>query len=53
MDAWEYGLPPSALERGTANMGNLTRLQRVLAQALAGKPLHLVAVGGSITTQGW
>ena len=49
MEAWEYGLPPEALERGTTNLGNLTRLQRVLAQALAGEPVHLVTVGGSIT----
>ena len=49
MGAWGWQLPLEALERGNRRAGNLARLQRVLHQALAGEPIHVVTMGGSIT----
>eukprot|EP00879_Flechtneria_rotunda_P000482 GHRR01000584.1.p1 GENE.GHRR01000584.1~~GHRR01000584.1.p1 ORF type:complete len:500 (+),score=138.46 GHRR01000584.1:302-1801(+) len=50
LNGWEYTLPLEYVRRGQAYMGPSTRLRRVLSDLMAGKPIEVTVLGGSIST---
>lgn len=50
LNGWEYTLPLEFLRKGQAYMGSSTRLRRVMNDLMAGKPVSVTVLGGSIST---
>jgi hypothetical protein len=47
---WKYSIPLQYVRRGQSFMGSNARLRRVMADMLAGKPVEVTVIGGSIST---
>jgi hypothetical protein len=47
---WTYSLPMEYIRRGQSVSGPHARLRRVMADMVAGKPLEIAVLGGSIST---
>eukprot|EP00882_Tetradesmus_deserticola_P001006 GHRQ01001089.1.p1 GENE.GHRQ01001089.1~~GHRQ01001089.1.p1 ORF type:complete len:504 (+),score=200.63 GHRQ01001089.1:225-1736(+) len=50
LTGWEYTLPLEFVRKGQAYMGPSTRLRRVMSDLMAGKPVSVTVLGGSIST---
>ncbi|KAF6266245.1 SGNH hydrolase-type esterase domain-containing protein [Scenedesmus sp. NREL 46B-D3] len=50
LTGWEYTLPLEFVRKGQAYMGSSTRLRRVMSDLMAGKPVSVTVLGGSIST---
>lgn len=47
---WQYSLPLQYVRQGQSYVGPNRRLRRVMADMLAGKPVEVTVLGGSIST---